>query len=636
MSGTEFVRMKKESRPADEIALVRQLIAEGSYEQALALLRSQVAPAEDFSVQAKAARLVSKIPASALGKPVRVALLASSTLDQFSDLLKLWLAFEGFAAEIWIASFDTMHAQVLDKESELYRFQPDVIWLFNTHRDVRIEVALGDTSGVGAAVAAAVAGRTSLWNALKANCSAAILDNNADIPVSDVLGNFAGQAAWSRRNLLRRFNLELAAAAPSGVTIVDFEHLSSEYGKRGWVDRRYWYHSKHAINFQAQGAVAFVGARTIGAMKGLAKKCVVLDLDNTLWGGVIGDDGIEGIRLGVGADGEAYVDIQLWARSLKERGIILAVCSKNEHDIAKDAFERHPDMQLKFDDIAVFRANWENKADNIRYIAETLNIGLDSLVFVDDNPVERNLVRQNLRMVAVPELPEDPAEYLSAIEAELYFETVSFSHEDTERSGFYRDNAARAAQMATFTDQGEYLTYLDQAAEAGDLDRVNLARMAQLVNKSNQFNLTTIRYTESELIHLAAETGSRVRYYRLTDRYGDNGLISVVVLKKIGQDVLEVDLWVMSCRVLARTMEEFIFNDIVEVARALGCSVVVGRFRPTAKNKLVAGLYERLGLTKESESSEETVWRLALDGEPAARRTYVTAAHVNKGELADA
>src|ERR1700733_11044414 len=609
----ERIRMKNEHWHVDDVSVVRQMIGEGSYAQALALLRSMVAPAQDFSVQAKAARLVSKIPVSALGKPVRVALLGSSTLDQFSDLLKLWLAFEGFAAEIWIASFDTMYAQVLDKESELYRFQPDIIWLFNTHRDVRMEVALGDTSGVEAAVAAAVAGRLSLWTALKANCSAAILDNNADIPVSDVLGNFAGQVAWSRRNMLRRFNLELAAAAPSGVTIVDFEHLSSEYGKRGWVDRRYWYHSKHAINFDVQGAVAFAGARTIGAMKGLAKKCVVLDLDNTLWGGVIGDDGIEGIRLGVGADGEAYVDIQLWARSLKQRGIILAVCSKNEHDIAKDAFERHPDMQLKFDDIAVFRANWENKADNIRYIAETLNIGLDSLVFIDDNPVERGLVRQALPMVAVPELPEDP-----------------------ERAGFYRKNATRAAQMATFTDQGEYLTSLNQAAEAGDLDRVNLARVAQLVNKSNQFNLTTIRYSESELVHLAAETGSRVRYYRLMDRYGDNGLISVVVLKKMGQDVLEVDLWGMSCRVLARTMEEFIFNDIVEVARTLGCNVVVGRYRPTAKNKLVVGLYERLGLTKVSESPEETVWRLALDGDLAARRTYVTAAHVKKGELADA
>ena len=621
----------------DDVSLVRQLIGAGNYDQALVRLRSALSPAQDFSVQAKAARLVSKIPASALGKPIRVALLGSSTLDQFSDLLKLWLAFEGFAAEIWIASFDTMHGQVLDKESDLYRFQPDIIWLFNTHRDVRLQVALGDTGGVEAAVAAAVTGRLSLWTALKANCAAAILDNNADIPASDVLGNFAGQVAWSRRNLLRRFNLELAAAAPSGVSVIDFDHLSAEYGKRGWVDRRYWYHSKHAINFDALGAIAFAGARTIGALKGLAKKCVVLDLDNTLWGGVIGDDGIEGIRLGVGADGEAYVDMQLWARSLKERGIILAVCSKNEHDIAKDAFERHPDMQLKFDDIAVFRANWENKADNIRYIAETLNIGLDSLVFVDDNPVERNLVRQHLPMVAVPELPADPAEYLAAIEAQLYFETISFSQEDTQRAAFYRKNVDRAAQMGAFTDQGEYLTSLNQTAEAGDLDRVNLARMAQLVNKSNQFNLTTIRYSESDLIHLAAETGSRVRYYRLTDRFGDNGLISVVVVKKVAEDVLEVNLWVMSCRVLARTMEEFIFNDILEVAGTLGCSVVIGRFRPTAKNKLVVGLYERLGLSKVGESAEETVWQLALDGDPAARKTYVTAAPVKKkGELADA
>jgi len=631
-----YICMKNDDFHADGVSLARQLIGEGCYAEALAALRRAVVPSQDFGVQTKAARLVAKIPPAERGKPIRIALLASSTLDQFADLLKLWLALEGFAAEIWIAPFDTSHAQVLDKESELYRFQPDIVWLFNTYRDARIEVGLGDAGGVEAAVAATVAGRLSLWHALRANCSAAILDNNADIPASDLMGNFAGQVIWSQRNALRRFNLELAAVVPSGVTLVDFEHISSFYGKKNWVDRRYWYHSKHAVNFDLQGVVAFVGARIIGAMKGLAKKCVVLDLDNTLWGGVIGDDGVEGIRLGVGADGEAFVDMQLWARSLKDRGIILAVCSKNELDIAKDAFERHPDMQLKLDDIAVFRANWENKADNIRYIAQTLNIGLDSLVFVDDNPVERNLVRHNLPMVAVPELPEDPAEFLSAIEAELLFETVSFSQEDTERSRFYRENTERAAQMATFSDQAEYLTWLNQTAETGDLDRVNLPRMAQLVNKSNQFNLTTIRYSEADLTNIAGSPDSRVRYYRLVDRYGDNGLISVVVLRKTAAGALEVNLWVMSCRVLARTMEEFIFNDILSVAKELGCNSVVGLFRPTAKNKLVVGLYGRLGLTKLSESPVETLWRLELGVGLDRRNTYVAAGNAETRDLADA
>jgi FkbH-like protein len=620
----------------DEFSVVRQLITEGQYEQALGRLRRAVTPDQEFTLQSRAARLVSKIPASAWARTVRIALLASNTLDQFADLLRFWLALEGFAAQIWIAPFDTARALVLDKESELYRFQPDIVWLFNTYRDVRTEVALGDAGGVAAALAAAVAGRVGLWTALRANCSAAILENNADIPAHDVLGNFAGQVTWSRRNILRRFNLELAAAAPAGVTIIDFEHLSSAHGKRSWVDSRYWYHSKHVMSFDAQGAVAFAGARTIGALKGLARKCVVLDLDNTLWGGVIGDDGIEGIRLGVGADGEAYIDIQLWARSLKERGIILAVCSKNEHDIAKEVFERHPDMQLKLDDIAIFRANWDNKADNIRYIAETLSIGLDSLVFIDDNPVERNLVRHNLPMVAVPELPPDPAQYLAAIEAELFFETVSFSAEDLERARFYRQNADRAAQQATCTDQGEYLTWLSQVAQAGDLDRVNLARMAQLVNKSNQFNLTTIRYSESDLLRLAAAPDSRVRYYRLADRYGDNGLISVVVLKKTHARVLDVELWVMSCRVLARTMEEFIFNDIVAIARALDCDGVLGRFRPTPKNKLVAGLYARLGLTKVGETAEETLWSLAVDADLLARKTYVSGEPNTERDLVNA
>ena len=526
---------------------------------------------------------------------------------------------------------------VLEPSGELYRFKPDVVWLFSTHRDVDLRIPLGHDGGAAPAIRAAVDARVSLWKRLRANLNCVVIDNNADIPAHDVMGNFAGQARWSRRNALRRYNLELADAVISGVIIFDLDHLSGLHGKAQWTDRRYWYHSKNAIAFELLGAVAFQGARTIAALKGLAKKCVVLDLDNTVWGGVIGDDGLEGIKLGAGADGEAFVDIQRWAKNLKDRGIILAVCSKNETDVAKDAFARHPDMHLTLDDIAIFRANWKNKPDNIREIAETLNIGLDSLVFVDDNPAERDLVRRELPMVSVPELPLDPADFIKAIDAELYFETTAFSGEDMDRARYYRDNAERADRMATFTDQTEYLRWLEMSSETGPLNSLYLPRMAQLVNKSNQFNLTTIRYSESDLSALAARNDVAVRRYRLIDRYGDNGLISVVVLKDHAGGDLEIELWVMSCRVLARTMEEFICNDIIAIAREKGCTGVLGRYLPTAKNKLVAGLYERLGFTKLSEDASGTTWRLDIGPATPPRTTFIAHAEtVASGEAVNA
>jgi FkbH-like protein len=608
----------------ERFASIKQEIRRQDYVSAFRSLCALMSSRDDFATQAHAAKLLSSIPVNSLElKPIRIALVGSSTLDQFADLLRLWLAVDGLAAELWIAPFDTVVPTVLDTAGELYGFNPDVVWLFSTHRDIRLSIPMGDDASVGAAVQAAVASRVLLWNALRTNLGCVVVDNNADIPANDVLGNFAGQAYWSQRNSLHRYNLELAAAATDVAIIFDLDHLSSLTGKAGWVDHRYWYHSKNAISFEALGAVALTGARMIGALKGLAKKCLVLDLDNTLWGGVIGDDGWEAIKLGAGSDGEAFVDVQRWAKRLKERGIILAVCSKNEIDIAKEPFVRHPDMHLTLDDIAVFRANWENKADNIRNIAETLNIGLDSIVFVDDNPVERNLVRHHLPMVSVPELPSDPSGYVKAIEAELYFETTTFSPEDMARARYYRDNAERSELKASFKSQEEYLRNLDMAAETGSLDSFHLPRIAQLVNKSNQFNLTTIRYTEADLLALASQNEYAVRHYKLIDRYGDNGLISVVVLKRHTGASLGIDLWVMSCRVLARTMEEFICNDIIAVARQMRCSAVVGRYLPTAKNKLVSGLYERLGFTKQSEGQDGTLWSLAVGSDTKPHVTYV-------------
>lgn len=606
------------------LASAKNAITRGECGEAFDILSSLISPEDDFVVQSRVAKVFSAIAAEHLGlKPIRIALLASTTVDHFSDILRFWLARDGFAADIWIAPYDTIVQTILDETSELYSFSPDVTWIFSTHRDVRLNNPVGDTEAVMPAINSVIETNAMLWQAIQSRLPCAIIQNNADIPDGDTFGNFAGQVIWSQRNVLRRYNLELGGGAPSGVVIFDLDQIAANFGRARWVDRRYWYHSKHAFAFDACGYVAFQGARLVAGLKGQAKKCLVLDLDNTLWGGVIGDDGLSGIKLGNGADGEAFVDFQRFALALKERGIILAVCSKNEEENAKEPFVKHPDMQIHLEDIAVFRANWTNKADNIREIANILNIGLDAIVFVDDNPVERNLVREFLPMVAVPELPEDPSGYIQAIEKHSYFETVGFSSEDLERSKYYRDNAERAELKAKFTDTGDYLRSLGMISEKADLDNFNLPRMAQLINKSNQFHLTGTRYSEAELQAFANRVDGVVRYYKLSDKYGDNGLISVVVLiGEPGADMI-VDTWVMSCRVLGRTMEEFICNDIVEVAMRLGCRTVIGRYVPSTKNKLVSELYPRLGFSLVSNDNGTSTWHLELERATEPLNTYV-------------
>jgi FkbH-like protein len=400
----------------------------------------------------------------------------------------------------------------------------------------------------------------------------------------------------------------LAAAAPDRVVIFDLDHQSALFGKARWLDHRFWYHSKHPFDFDAIGRVAHVGAQILASSKGLSKKCLVLDLDNTLWGGVIGDDGLDGIKLGTDADGEAFMAFQAYVKSLKERGVILAVCSKNEEATAKEPFLRHPDMKLGLEDIAVFRANWNNKVENIRQIANTLNIGLDSLVFVDDNPAEREIVRRFLPMIEVPELPEDPSDYVNALAAGCFFETVTFSAEDKERARYYKENAQRAELQLSFTDAADYLRSLEMSSEGGSADKFHLPRMSQLINKSNQFHLTGTRYSEAELEGFSKRDDITLRFFKLRDRFGDNGLISVLVLKQ-EEALLVIDTWVMSCRVLGRSMEEFIAAEILDVAHARNCRAVIGRYVPSLKNKLVSGLYARLGFTLLSDENGVTTWR---------------------------
>lgn len=609
----------------EQAAQIKHLTKEKKFREAFANLAQVADPMDDLARQHRYVKLFQALPAGELDlKPLKIGVVATSSVEHLVDVFRFWLAKDGFDAKIHAAEFNTLDQTILDPANALYRFEPDVIWLFTNHRDVNTDLPFGcPTEKVDEWVQEEVQRFVHRWEAVQANSSAYVLQNNADLPLDRVFGNYEGSTPWGRTSILRQFNLRLTHAVTSGVTIFDLDYLSSVYGKRFWFDERYWYHSKHAFTLDAIGFVAFRMARLVKGIKGQAQKCIVLDLDNTLWGGIIGDDGVEGIKLGNEAAGEAFVDFQKYLRKLKDRGLILTICSKNQEENARLPFENHPDMQLRLDDIAIFTANWNNKADNIREIADVLEIGLDSMVFLDDNPVERELVRSRLPMVAVPEMPEDPARFVRALDHCCYFEAITFSQEDGERNEMYRSNAQRKSMQKSYTDVSDFLRGLEMKAYVGEFDEMNLPRIAQLINKSNQFHLTTTRYSEAQIKAMAKDGNTLCRYFKLKDRFGDNGLISVVILKKQNAKDLFVDTWVMSCRVLARGMEDFIQNEMLFIGRQCGAQRLLGKYIPTKKNGLVAELYKRLGYRLLSNENGSTLWECPVEEGASMRKTFI-------------
>jgi FkbH-like protein len=345
----------------------------------------------------------------------------------------------------------------------------------------------------------------------------------------------------------------------------------------------------------------------ISAFQGTFKKCVILDLDNTVWGGVIGDDGLENIQIGQLGIGKAFTEFQYWIKKLQQRGIIVAVCSKNTESIAKEPFEKHPDMVLKLADIAVFVANWENKADNIRKIQKILNIGFDSMVFLDDNPFERNMVRENIPQITIPELPEDPALYLDYLYGLNLFETLSYSGEDTQRTQQYQKEAERIVFQESFANEDEFLKSLNMISDTKPFDSFTIPRVAQLSQRSNQFNLRTIRYTEDDVKRLSQSDNYFTLSFTLEDKFGDNGLVCAVILEKKDNQTLFIDTWFMSCRVLKRGVEAYVLNSLVELAKANGYTTLSGEYIPTPKNEMAKDHYKNLGFEP---SPVEGIWQL--------------------------
>ena len=382
------------------------------------------------------------------------------------------------------------------------------------------------------------------------------------------------------------------------VYLIDLSTVQNRYGRNMMLDEKYLYSAKMALSLDILPYVAKQVIDVINALRGKFKKCVVLDLDNTLWGGVIGDDGINNIQIGELGAGKAFTDLQRWLKQLKERGILLAICSKNDEDTAKEPFEKHPDMILHLDDIAMFVANWDDKATNIKYIQQTLNLGMDSFVFLDDNPFERNMVRSLIPEITVPELPEDPALYVSFLKEQNLFETASYSEEDLTRTKQYQAEIGRVTTQKEFASIDDYLISLEMVAEAKPFDSFHYPRIAQLTQRSNQFNLRTVRYTEAEVEEIAKSDKYITLYFTLQDKFGEHGLISVVILEKQDAKTLFVNTWLMSCRVLKRGMEEFIVNKMIKTAKENGFEKVIGEYLKTPKNAMVANIYEKLGFQR--------------------------------------
>ena len=391
-------------------------------------------------------------------------------------------------------------------------------------------------------------------------------------------------------------------------------------GLSTWHSPSLWNIAKLGFDTRRLPLYADHVARLIAALRGRSRKCLILDLDNTVWGGVIGDDGLEGIRIAQGdATGEAYLSVQQMALALRRRGIVLAVSSKNTDEVARIPFREHPEMLLNEEHFAVFQANWDDKASNIRAIAEELSLGLDAMVLLDDNPVERDLVRQLLPQVAVPELPEDPALYARTLTAAGYFESIIFSEEDRTRAEMYQSNARRVALRNQAHNVDAYLDLLDMEIVFAPFDRIGRAQISQLINKSNQFNLTTRRYSEADVAAAEHDPNIFTLQVRLIDKFGDNGMICVVICRPSDTSAWTIDTWLMSCRVLGRKVEQMVLREILTRARKSGIRTVVGTYRQSEKNALVRDHYKKLGFTKVEEQPDgTTVWMIPTAADIAA------------------
>ncbi len=599
------------------VAACKDAAASTRFDELAVALKSALACSPDYTGSQALFRLFKLLPPEMRGSTrLRLAVLGGFTTHQLGELVELYLFAAGVNVEIYESDYGIFRQEILDSESGVYSFKPDRIFLAANWRNLgHVPSISSSREEVRSLVGAEFGDWERLWQLAHDRSGCQILQNNFDSPHWRALGNFELRHPASLHRYIHELNSVLADRAPAYVTIHDTDGLSAEVGRLAWGDERFFLHAKMPCAPEYLAEYARSVTSVIAAELGRSKKCLVLDLDNTLWGGVIGDDGIGGIRVGNGdAEGEGFLSFQRYAKALQARGVILAVCSKNDEKVAKDVFLKHPDMVLRLEDISCFVANWNDKAANLRIIAKQLNIGLESLVFVDDNPAERSIVRQLVPEVSVPEVSTDPVDFMEALERHRYFQVASLGSEDLKRTEYYRANRIRSELAAGSIGVDQFLASLDMVANIGPIVPATLERSVQLINKSNQFNLTTQRRTVAEMKSLVDSAGWVTVTASLSDRFGDNGLVSVV-LGEIQRDALFLDTWLMSCRVLKRGLEQAVLNYLSDLAVRRGLELIRGVYIATAKNELVRNHYADLGFRKVGDEKDgRTSWELQLAG----------------------
>ncbi|MEP6966697.1 MAG: HAD-IIIC family phosphatase [Pseudomonadota bacterium] len=544
-----------------------------------------------------------------------LSVLTSSTIDILIDYIPAAAARHGVVTRLIVTPYDQVVQQALDPMSEVNAAKADAVLLVVDHRWLQIDrPRLGDGADQ---VSGAIRRLDDVVKALRQNGGGPAIIQTIAVPPTALFGSFERRVSGSVRSMVEEINrliVDLADRTQS--YILDAAALAERVGTDLWFDPVQWAAYKLPFSSEVAPAYADLVGRLLGAIRGKARKCLVMDLDNTLWGGVVGDDGLEGIKIGQGSVvGEAHLGVQQMALDLRERGVILAVSSKNDDDVARRPFQEHPDMALKEQHISVFQANWLDKASNLEAIARSLNIGIDALVLLDDNPAERAQLRAALPAIAVPELPNEPSLFVSYLLAAGYFETIGFTAEDRLRAGSYKADAERAAVMATTRDLGDYLQSLGMTMRATPFDLQGRKRIAQLIGKTNQFNLTTRRHSEAEVARFEADPDAFTLQVRLEDKFGDLGMIGVVICtadKYNDRSDWHIDTWLMSCRVLGRKVEEAMLGEIARGAMAKGVKRLVGIYIPTVKNGMVADHYQKLGFRMAAETDGHPTFVLEL------------------------
>lgn len=554
---------------------------------------------------------------------IKVAVLGDTATQFLCTAIKGTGVLRGYTIDLFEAEYNQVERQFMDPTSDLYQFDADFIVVFqSTHKLGEHHSVLSSEQQENLAEE-----RLQFVTGICINpalASKKIIYFNYPEIEDTVFGSYANKVESSFTYQVRKLNYELMRLSQHfpNLFICDIAGFQNKLGRDQMFAANVYTSTEMVLSIDALPYVASRVMDIVCAIKGQFKKCLILDLDNTVWGGVIGDDGLEGIQLGHGLGiGKAFTEFQMWVKKLKQRGIIICVASKNNEETAKEPFEKHPDMVLKLDDIAVFQANWETKVDNIRTIQQILNIGFDSMVFLDDNPFERNMVRENIPAITVPELPEDPAEYLEYLYSLNLFETASYSNLDKDRTKQYQVEAQRVSLSKTFTNEADFLKSLNMVSVVSGFTKFNTPRVAQLSQRSNQFNLRTVRYTDADIEAMANDPNVIDLSFTLEDKFGDNGLIAVVIMKPIDKETLFVDTWFMSCRVLKRGMENFTLNTMVEKAKAAGYKRIIGEYLPTPKNKMVGEHYSNLGFIK-IEGTESTQYELIVE-EYQPKETYI-------------